>query len=285
MAGERLDEVGDGREPILGLLLHRALDRGEHGGRRLWRERREVGGLLVDDLEDDLGDVGAGEGGLAGEHLVDDGAEREDVGALVDLVVLAGRLLGRHVLRRAEQRGLLRLDGLRAADLGDAEVEDLRDIDDAVLDLLRHEEDVLRLEVAVDDAFAVRGGERAADLAEDRHHAVERERAGLEVLRERRALEVLEHEVGRAVGHHVVVGDADDVRMAEPGGDLGLALEAAQDLFAGEVGVQELDRDLLAGQPAMRRQEDRAHAATADQGFDRVGLGDHRPHIDARPRR
>ena len=103
--------------------------------------------------------------------------------------MLADRLLGRHVLRCAEQRRFLRLDGLRAAQLRDPEIEDLGHLDRVAGDLGLDQEDVLRLEVAVDDAGPVRGAERRADAADDREDLVERQRAGREPLAERFALQ------------------------------------------------------------------------------------------------
>ena len=91
---------------------------------------------------------------LAGEHLVEDDPERVDVGLRGDLV--AERLLGRDVVGRAEHAAgggqALRLE--RA---GDAEVGDLG----AALVV---DQDVLRLDVAVDEAVLVRALERPADL-------------------------------------------------------------------------------------------------------------------------
>ena len=102
-------------------------------------------------------------GGTPGDHLVHDRAERVDVAARVGGAT--GGLLGRHVLGRAHrhagagQPALAR--GLGLGRLRDAEVEHLDDVGGAVA---RDQEDVLGLEIAVDDALAVRGGERAADL-------------------------------------------------------------------------------------------------------------------------
>ena len=124
-----------------------------------------------------------------------------------------------------------------------------------------------------------------ARLDTDLDHDARRERTVLEVRGQRRTLEVVEHDVRRAVGRDVVVHHPDDVRVREARRDLGLALEPRQDLIAGQLGVEQLDRDLLAGQALVAREEHRAHAAAADQSLDRVGLGDHLPDIDARPRR
>ena len=107
--------------------------------------------------------VRAGERQLAGQHLEHDDAEREDVGAVID--ALAERLLGRHVrhgsLRRpgrvASSFAASRALGAAAGPVGEAEVEDLRVA-------FRRDDDVRRLDVAVDDAVGVRVGERVRDL-------------------------------------------------------------------------------------------------------------------------
>ena len=109
-------------------------------------------------------------GGAPGQHLVEHGAQRVDVGPAID--VLRGHdLLGRHVGGRAQQRsgrGQVGRAGplaqRRAADLGHAEVDDLDVRQPARLRLQEH---VVGLQVAVDDAARVHGAERAADLAED----------------------------------------------------------------------------------------------------------------------
>ena len=111
------------------------------------------------------------DGGIAAEcafprqHLVQDRAERKDVGSLVRRP--AADLFGRHISngskdgarlrsqrRRlaAGQSGMLRLDQLRQT-----EVEDF---DSSILG----DEDVLRLQVPVDDPFFMRRSEPACDL-------------------------------------------------------------------------------------------------------------------------
>ena len=86
---------------------------------------------------------------LAGDELVQHDPERVDVAALVGRI--AFDLLRRHVRRRAEHRaarGHARVaDRAREPEVGDADAALLVD------------EHVLRLEIAVDDALGVRGGE------------------------------------------------------------------------------------------------------------------------------
>ena len=127
------------------------------------------------------------------------------------------RLLGRHELRRAEDHALLGEHDragphLALGDLGEAEVEHLGEV---LQPALGAEKDVLGLEVAVDDARAVRLFERAADLDQDRERALDRHRAFrahrlVEVL----ALEVLHHDVERAVLELAVEEHLHRVRVA-----------------------------------------------------------------------
>ena len=133
----------------------------------------------------------------------------------------------------------------------------------------------------MDDALAVRGCERRADLANDRHHLVERDHALREPLRERLALEVLEHEERHTIGSDVEVVDLHDVRVVHPGGDLRLALEPELDIRIRDLGVQDLDGDPFVREGSMTRHEHHPHAAAADQGLDHV-LIDDRSDVDGR---
>ena len=124
------------------------------------RRQRRLGDLLERDGHRGV----AVERHRPGEHLVEDDADRVDVGLRADRVAL--RLLGREVLRGAQDRPRLR--HVRRARPGDAEVGDLR----AVLGV---DDDVVRLEVAVDDPALVREARGAQDLDRqvDRPHRLE----------------------------------------------------------------------------------------------------------------
>ena len=121
----------------------------------------------------------------AGENLDQDRAEGEHVAALVEVLELPHRLLRRDVGRRLAAEGgrvavgvderdaaELRLRVLRTPLVRDPAVrEDRREAPVHDLDLPeRPDHDVLRPQVAVDDAARVRVGHRLADLQEDVAH-------------------------------------------------------------------------------------------------------------------
>ena len=94
----------------------------------------EFGRILFQDRAHGVGGRVAVEGALAGEHLVEDGAEGKDVGARI--CRLTAHLLGRHVADRAHYGAGVGADLLRgsvaeglaafgASELGKAEIENL----------------------------------------------------------------------------------------------------------------------------------------------------------------
>jgi hypothetical protein len=176
----------------------------------------------------------------------------------------AARLLRRHVRGRADYRSIGRGDRRASLALGpqvlrDAEVDQLR-IDAG---RVAHEEDVLGLEIAVNDARVVHGDEAARrelhqidHFGGGRTHAQER--------RERFALEVVHHHECRAVAQMAVVGDRDDVAVAYRGRQLGLTLEASLKALVIAAGVaHELDRDRRVERDVPRHPH-AAHPAFAD---------------------
>src|ERR1019366_7204210 len=105
------------------------------------------------------------------------------------------------------------------------------------------DEDVLRLEIAMDDAEGVGGLEGVEDLYGVVAGDVEGELAlALEDARERLALEQLHHDVGVAVLRAVDVHDLDDVGALDLGRHARLAEEALdQARAARQIRVQDLD--------------------------------------------
>ena len=157
-------------------------------------------------------------------------------------------------MRGADDRALL--GHLARAGARDPEVGDL---DDA----LGVDDDVVRLDVPVDDAVAVRIAERGEDLPRvgdrDGHRA---EPARADQLLERATLDVLHDDVVRAV-RLAAVEDRDDVRVREAGRVGRLSAEALDELLVVRVPrVEHLDRD-PASELLVLGEVDVGHAATA----------------------
>ena len=202
-------------------------------------------------------------------QLVQDDTDGVDIGAGVD--ALAVYLLGRHVVRRADERaGAGQLDllrGLKAHDLGDAEVDDLeqrrstRFLDD---------KDVVRLEIAVDDADRVRCRQTGAQLAHQRRDLGQGQATRLHALTQRAALQVLHDVVLAAAFQLADVEDVDEVDVANAADEPRLLQKArGRILLAHHLAAQDLDGGLVA-QGAVLGGIDHAHATLADQRDDAV---------------
>ena len=207
---------------------------------------------------------------VAREQLVERHAEGVDVRRRRDGV--AADLLGRGVLRRHHLQPGLRLD---ERVLGVRLVEELRD---AEVEQLGHavgrDEDVRRLDVAVDDEVAVGVGDGLGDGAKQPQPLAEAEAALVAILRDGLAVDELHREVGLAFGRDATVEESGDVRVLEAGEDLALLQEAAEDLVAAHARPDQLERDPLLELPVGALGEvDRAHPALPERADDAV-----RPH-------
>ena len=248
------------------------LERPRHVGDELVERRRVVVHLPVGDAHR----VVAGERRTPGDHLVHHDAERVEVAARVGLGALG--LLRREVRRRAHHRaglGEVRL-GRRVEGPGDAEVGDLHRA-------VRADEDVRRLDVAVDEPGGVGEAEGGGDLAGDLGRLLRREVAvGAQDVGERAPVDVLHgDEVGRGV--LAPVEHVDDVRVVEVGGRLGLAAEALDEVGVdGELGEQHLDRHLAIEQ-AVVAEEHVGHPAAPDALQQLVAIVDDRVGRECRP--
>jgi hypothetical protein len=265
---EREEQLARRREAIVGRLREAAAhDPLEARGQRPPGGRR----VVAQDGRARLRERRPREGPLAGEHLVQEDTEREDVAAR--LGGKAAHLLGGHVTARAQDRARRRpLEGGGAREVGaarrvehsrEAEVEDLHEA-------VAGHEDVVGLEVPVDDALLVGGGEAASDLRREVDGPERRQRTGGgEVIPQRLALEQLEHDVRRPAGLDVV--HREDVGVADGGGGAGLRAEAPEPLGVGaQTGGQHLDRD-LPREPLVAGPVHLAHPAGAERRDDDVG--------------
>jgi hypothetical protein len=191
--------------------------------------------LLADRVERAIGV----EGRVRAQQLVEDRGERVDVAGGGEDAGL--ELLGLAVVRGADDHvdlGRVGADDGRAVPrAGQAEVEDL-DLP-VVLD-----KDVLRLDVAVDDALRVRLGEAEAGLMHDRHRLRRMQRVveGVPGV-ERGALEVVHQHVDVAVGAQAAVEGADHVRVGQRAEDGDLSQRALGGVARGHRLAGQLERE------------------------------------------
>ena len=207
----------------------------------------------------------------SGEHFVEHDAQRVDVRSAIECNPL--HLLRRHVMRRADhlprfgQRGVL--DGLGQTEIGDQDLPPPVD------------ENVLRLEIAMDDALIMRRLQPLADLPEDVDDARQRQASfasqqGREVL----TIDILHRQELDAAGFAEVV-NAQDVFVSDVAGELDLALESIEDRrMAGEIEADHFQGD-VAVELAIAREINLTHTALAEPLHDVVALAEVRPFLDA----
>lgn len=185
----------------------------------------------------DLVEVFGGEGERAGEHLVEDDAEGEDIGALVD--VFAFGLFGGHIGEGAEDDpGGGEFFGVLGV-FGEAEVEEF---DEGLLVGVVQEHDVVGFEVTVDDADLMGFCEGVGELAKDGEGEVWGEWSLFELLLEGDPFEDLgDHELCDQDVVLFVFAVAVDLHMVgafEFGEDLYFAVEAIAQGLVGDFFVE-----------------------------------------------
>jgi hypothetical protein len=202
------------------------------------------------------------DGRLADEHLVEGRAQPIDVAGSGRL---AGDLFGGDVGERP--RDPVGLSGARSrgvVDDGESEVSQQGDVG------VRVDEDVVRLDVAVDHAVTVRLGEGAGDSAQVAD-GVGLLQALADTIGEGAAALDQFHDVERPAPVLAEGEDADAVGMAEPGGGPDLDEELRHRLRAAPVRPQHLQGDQLLG-ALLPRLVDDAHAAAPQFREDFVAL-------------
>ena len=289
--GDVFGEPFDGRVAALGRLAQRGRDNGVEvapqraGERRRARPPRRRRSLVaggrhrlarlarVDGahraLEPGQRSLVIAERPPAGEQLEEQQAEGIDVGRGGDR--LAGELLGAGIFGRREAQRRARLPQplgagrFRVEELGDAEVEQ------PYLAALG-QQDVGRLEIAMDDEVNMGVVHRLADLLEQGQPLAEAESPLVGGDGERPAVDVFERQVGDAGGVDAAVEELRDAAMGEAGQGLALDPEAPAELAALEPPTDPLQRD-LAAEPGLVTfgQPDFAHAALAEQPLEPVG--------------
>ncbi len=230
-------------------------------------EPAEVGGVTLQPGEGGVGIGLAEERHPAGQALVEHQPERVQVGTAVELA--AAHLLGREVLRRAHHHvvaGQVLAGGVES--LGDPEVGEHHTP-------VGGDEDVARLDVAVDEAGTVGGIECGGDARADVDRQLRAQpRLDVEELAQALAVDELHDDgLAPAVLEHVVHGD--DVRVGEAGDGDRLAAEAlGDDRVGGQARLEPLQRH-LAVEGEVRRQPHLGHPALRQPPLEPVTLGEH----------
>ena len=195
---------------------------------RRWQirfELHELRRLFAQDRRHGLGGGVAPERSAAGQHFIEHGPEREEIRAGIDRLV--PHLFRRHVTDRADDGAGIRDGGDR---LGSARVRGkvARQAEVQHLHLsIGQQEDVLRLQIAVNEMFVVRGREAACDLKRDIDRLAGGNGAVDHPLTQRLPLEQLGDDEELVVVN-TGVEDADDVRMRECRDRLGFVFEGAR---------------------------------------------------------
>ncbi len=217
-------------KPLLRILFDAAANHALQGQRHIRGELRDRRRLFVENGADGVGLGGSLKSPLAHNHLIKDCAEGKDIGAMVGH--LSADLLRGHITHCAhrdamagdgdcQMRGRLRQGG----DFGQTEIENL---DASVFG----DEKVLRLEVAMHDAFFVRCGQPVSDLHRKLDRLTQGQGTAPQAFSEGLSFQKLSYEVRcSVVSSHLK--DGKNIGVAQRRGGLGLDLEALQSVRFG----------------------------------------------------
>ena len=206
----------------------------------------------------------------AGHELVEQRAERVDVGARVE-VDAHGRLFRTHGAGCADElaepghQGAFVETGIDRP--GDAEIDHLGDRPS----VLGGDENVGRLEIAMDDPLLVRRVHRAADGRQELDARPDREAPGVAIGGQRGTVDQLHREVGTSFDGRTGVEDAGDRTVVHSREDLALDFEPAHDLARVHAELDQLQGDATLDGRLLDRLEDLPHAAFADRAHDAIG--------------
>ncbi len=236
LAQALLQVVGAAASALVALLGHLGhelgddvRDRGRDGGIEVVGRRGLAREVTVHELDGIVG----GEREATGAELVEGDAEGVEVGAVVDDAVHAPGLLRGHIGQGALAAG--RVPGRLACALP-ARAE----IGDRQCPVVRPEQDVGRVDVAVNDTALVEVTQDLGDADGEHQDAVETEVLGAVELGQGGGAEVGEHEHGRAL-QHLHAQDLDHARDAQALEDFELAAIASPRGGCGGLALEDLE--------------------------------------------
>ena len=256
------------------MVLHEcASQQPPNGRRRVGGEARPVG-FSLENVRQRLRQIVSVERTPAGQHFIEDAAERPDVGTPIDGPTT--RLFRRHVRGRPQNDALLRHRrrrnrggvgeaGLSRQSCALSRVERFRQsevehLDGAVVSHL----DVRRFQVTVNDSLVVSRAHRLGDLLRNGDRLVDWNRTERDAVRQRRTLHQFHDEGGHAVGAFEPV-DRGDVRMIQRSQEFGFTLKARETFGVGNQRLGENLHGHGALEATVSGAIDLAHAALADE--------------------
>jgi len=260
--------VARGVEALLGSFFQTVLDDALQRGRYAAICLRQICGIFFEDRAHGIGGSLAMKGALAGNHLVENCTEGEDVGAGVD--GNAAHLLGRHISCGShDDAGLCGVGhggerrvggGIGLGELGETEIENLHA---AVFG----EKKIFRLEVAMDYAFFVSGGQAVSDLQCVVECFASWDWSVAQTIAQGLAFEKLGDNVGRSFVSPDIE-NRENIRVVQGGGGQCLLLEAAEAVWIERNrGRQHLDGD-FALEPGIAGAIHLAHASGPERADD-----------------
>ena len=202
-------------------------------------------------------------------HLKQNAAQRVQIRAPIDR--LTRRLLWRDVVRRSKHRAHPRdrifSRRIRDEDLRNPEVHQLHHVGQTAT---LAEQDVFRLQIAMDDPLRMRFDERRRNLTRQVNDPALRQRlAQIQQRRQRPPVDVLHHDKRSTLFRLTNHVNGRDVRMADLGSGAGFSDKALHDVGIFEqIGPQHFDRDLTF-HARLRRAIDGSRRAFSAHGLDR----------------
>ena len=219
------------------------------------------------------------DGRRAGQKLVKDHPQRVQIGPGVDVDGIEGRLLRGHVQRCADHgteagEECVFRELHPAGGLGQSEVDHARH----GLAVVRFDQDIGRLQVAVDDALLMGVLHRRANLHEQHQPFAHVELVLVAEFNQRDPLHQLHREKRHAVRGGAGIEQLGNVRVIHERNGLPFGLETGEDhARAAPVNPDQLDGHLAFDRFNLLGHPDAAHAPFADRLQQLVPAGDHGP--------
>ena len=246
-----------------------------HGGAQRCELAGERGRLVFANDPQHFGQPGAAQRRDVERHgsdqqLVQEDAERVDVGAFIDVARRRVCLLRAGVLRRPNELaemgepGLLHRPFVRG--LRDPEIDHLGNRSAVAF----HDQHVRRLQVAMDHTLLVRMVDRMADREEEDESLPGGHPLAIAILCDGRAFDVLHHEVRPPGGAGAGVEDLGDVRVVHHRERLAFLVEAGEHLRGIQAELHDLERHAPANGFTLLGEIDRPHPPFAQQLDDAI---------------